>query len=201
MATIQRKINPYLHVGTLMEEGLGYVGTNLGTLSVDNLISAIGEYINTIEFSTDNRFDANLINTIGLSAIALNSFDESIDMDDFDNDGIYQLLSNDSDSFTKYEGNIETIENRSFQDCENLDIGALQLACIIGKSSANYWKAQIDTPGSSPWQTYLPGSFSSVYSNEAIRGALLFVTKGSGLMGILAAALTFSSYEMVKGSL
>lgn len=179
MSTLLRKVNPYMQLDSLGQPRTYLCRDNLGTLTTERLLLLIGQYIDSMEYSLENRFESNLINTVGLSAIALHSYDENIDMDDFDADGIYKLLVNNESNFNLFMANVTTIENRTFQNCDDVDTSVLQIACAIGKAAADYWNTQIANPETSPWEDYLPPSFSYIYPNAAIRGALLFHSKGA----------------------
>jgi hypothetical protein len=61
MSTLLRKVNPYMQLDSLVSQGLAYVGDNLGTLTTERLLLLIGKYIDSMEYSLENRFESNLI--------------------------------------------------------------------------------------------------------------------------------------------
>lgn len=197
-----KRVNPYLELGRLNAQGIAAVGRVIDPtkFTLEDLVNAIGTYMDSIEYSNENRFEANLINTRGLAAVALNSFDDEVDTEDIEANSIKQLLELPvSDNFDSYIKTLSTIQQRSYgYNLNGFDERLLLMATAIGQANGGAWKDAIDN--TSNWVPIIGKQWNSTWSDQAIRAAILFGMKGD-LDTVLTASLTFSIYEAVKNKI
>ena len=207
MATtiIQRKVNPYLKLATLVKDTIDYVGTNLsGTPTAVDIVTLTGDYVNTLQYNTTNRFELNEIDTYGLAATALNSYNNNIDTEFYESDSVESLLSIQSGlTSDELNGFLEGIESRGFSTqggfIDEDDLRVILMGTSIGIELTDYWATQISLGASSPWDSYI-SAFTTSWVSEGVRGAIMFESNGE-YSGILTAAAVFSIYNVLEPSL
>lgn len=199
-----KRVNPYLKMGELHTKGLDAFINNItpNTLVITEIPEQIGIYIDSIEVSDDNRYQSNLINTQGVSSVALNRFEDAIDTEDFEANSLKELLDTPiSTSYQQVKEFLHDVESRSYTcGLSSAEERLMLMATAIGDASADYWKQQIDDGDASPWSDFLGANFLSSWTQAAVRGTILF-GMNSGVMPTLSASITFSTFEAVKDSL
>lgn len=188
-------------------EGVIYVGDNIGSgLTVEGLVLRTSEYLNDIEYSVGNRFIANEIDAYGISAIALNSISDTVNINAYSSDVVHELLTlptnYSSGGPIGLSGALSRLEKEGF-GCGTAfrDARAILLATSVGLALNEYWAEQIAlTSPPSVWSTYFTGPFQSSWVSEGVRGALMF-SEESDTMGIVSAAIIFSIFNLIEPSL
>lgn len=200
--TTLKKVNPYFQMGEFLKDGLNYFIKNMPDKKIykfQDIANIVGIYINSIEFSSKNSFEANTINTKGRAAVAINQFFDDFETNYFESNSIEELINISQTDYLNFIYLINNIENKAYSSEILSDEQRLILiGTSLGRASADYWEDQVDSP-TSLWKDYLgkPPKFLSKWALASIKGAIYFASR-SGLMSSLTAAIVFSIFEIIE---
>lgn len=197
------RLNPYETLASFAKNAVSYVGANKTTtpLSTSELVFLLGTYVDSIEYSTTNRFEANLMNTRGMAAYALNGYEENIPVINGQSDSITELLNLQLiNNATELIANLEDIQRRGYScNMSYEDQRSLQIGAIVGQTLAAYWNAEVVLGGSSDWSTEIgAGGFKAKWVRAGVRGAILYSQKTTRLLNIVTAAAAFTMYDLIS---